>query len=51
MVMKLDLKHYTARQYAAILLRDDFGYSNQTIADILGMTESGVRYIFKNIER
>jgi DNA-directed RNA polymerase specialized sigma24 family protein len=49
--MKLDLKHYTTRQYAAILLRDDFGYSNQTIAEILGMTESGVRYIFKNIER
>ena len=49
--MKLDLKHYTARQYAAILLRDDFGYSNQTIAEILEMTESGVRYIFKNIER
>ena len=47
--MKLDLKHYTPRQYAAILLREDFGYSNSKIAEILGMTESGIRYIFTNI--
>ena len=49
--MKLDLKHYTPRQYAAILLRDDFGYSYSKIAEILGMTYSGVKYIFTNIER
>jgi len=49
--MKLDLKHYTHRQYAAILLRDDFGYSCSKIAEILGMTYSGVKYIFTNIER
>ena len=49
--MKLDLKHYKPRQYAAILLRDDFGYSCSKIAEILGMTYSGVKYIFTNIER
>ena len=49
--MKLDLKHYTPRQYAAILLRDDFGYGCSKIAEILGMTYSGVKYIFTNIER
>jgi DNA-directed RNA polymerase specialized sigma24 family protein len=49
--MKLDLKHYTPRQYAAMLLRDDFGYSCRKIAEILGITPSGVRYIFTNLER
>jgi DNA-directed RNA polymerase specialized sigma24 family protein len=49
--MKLDLKHFTPKQYAALLLRDDFGYSNLKIAEILGMSESGVRYIFNNLIR
>lgn len=48
--MKLDLKHYTPRQYAAILLREDFGYSCRRIAEILNMTPSGIRYIFIRLE-
>lgn len=48
--MKLNLKHYTAKQYAAILLRDDFGYSCRRIAEILNMTPSGIRYIFTRLE-
>jgi DNA-directed RNA polymerase specialized sigma24 family protein len=49
--MKLDLKKYTAKQYAAILLRDDFNYSCRQISEILNMTPSGVRYIFYRLKR
>ena len=51
MVMKLDLKHYTPRQYAVILLHDDFNYNNRQIAEIMEISITGVKYILENIKR
>ena len=49
--MKLDLKHYTPRQYAVILLHDDFNYNNRQIAEIMEISITGVKYILENIKR
>lgn len=49
--MKLDLKHYTARQYAVVLLREDFGYSYREISETIGISTTAVRYILNKIRR
>ena len=49
--MQLKFKHYTPKQYAAILLHDDFKMSLRQIAERLDMSESGVRYILKHIKK
>lgn len=45
------IKGYTARQYAIILLREDFNYSIREIAKRMGMSEGGVFYVLKNVRR
>ena len=45
------IKGYTARQYAIILLKEDFNYSIREIAERMGMSESGVFYVLKNVRR
>ena len=45
------IKGYTARQYAIILLKEDFNYSIREIAQRMGMSESGVNYVLNNIRR
>lgn len=49
--MQLKFKHYTPKQYAAILLHDDFKMTLRQIAERLDMSESGVRYILKHIKK
>jgi DNA-directed RNA polymerase specialized sigma24 family protein len=45
------IKGYTARQYAIILLKEDFNYSIREIAKRMGMSQSGVNYVLNNIRR
>lgn len=45
------IKGYTARQYAIILLKEDFNYSIREIAEHMGMSQSGVNYVLNNIRR
>ena len=45
------IKGYTARQYAIILLKEDFNYSIREIAERMGMSESGVFYVLNKIRR
>lgn len=45
------IKGYTARQYAIILLKEDFNYSIREIAKHMGMSESGVNYVLNNVRR
>lgn len=45
------IKGYTARQYAIILLREDFNYSIREIAERMGMSQGGVNYVLKNVRR
>jgi DNA-binding CsgD family transcriptional regulator len=45
------IKGYTARQYAIILLREDFNMSVREIAKRMGMSESGVFYVLNNIRK
>ena len=45
------IKSYTARQYAIILLREDFNTSVREIAKRMGMSESGVNYVLNNVRR
>ena len=51
LIMQLKFKHYTPKQYAAILLHDDFNMTLRQIAERLNMSESGVRYILKYIKK
>jgi DNA-directed RNA polymerase specialized sigma24 family protein len=48
--MKLNLKGYTAKQYAILILRDDFQMSYREIAERMGMSISCVIY-FANIKK
>jgi len=48
--MKLNLKGYTAKQYAILILRHDFQMTYREIAEIMGMSISGVIHVI-NIKR
>ncbi len=43
--MKLDLKGYTPKQYAILILRDDMRKTQREIARRIGMSESGVKHV------
>jgi DNA-binding MarR family transcriptional regulator len=43
--MKLNLRGYTPKQYAVLILRQDEKKSIREIAERLGYSQSGVRYI------
>lgn len=43
--MKLDLKGYTPKQYAILILRDDMRRTHREIARRMGMSESGVKHV------
>ena len=43
--MRIDLKGYTPKQYAVLIMRQDLKYSIREIAERLGYSQSGVRYI------
>lgn len=43
--MKLDLKGYTPKQYAVLILRDDMRKTQREIARRMGMSESGVKHV------
>jgi len=45
--LKLDLKGFTARQYAALILRDDLGYSYGRAGRQLGLTRFAFRELYK----
>jgi DNA-directed RNA polymerase specialized sigma24 family protein len=45
--MKLDLKGYTAKQYAILILRYDFKMSLREIAERMGMSTSGVKHVIE----
>lgn len=49
--MQLDLKNYTAKQYAVILLHEDLGYSCRQISEMIGISNNGVRYILNKVRR
>jgi len=49
--MELNLQHYTAKQYAVILLREDFGYSHREISEKIGLSQTAVRHILNKIRR
>ena len=48
--MKLNLRGYTPKQFAVLILRQDEKKSIREIAERMGMSESGVRYIL-NIKK
>jgi DNA-binding MarR family transcriptional regulator len=43
--MKLDLKGYTPKQYAILILRDDMRKTQREIARRMGMSESGIKHV------
>lgn len=43
--MKLDLKGYTPKQYAILILRDDMRKTHREIARRMGMSLSGVKHV------
>jgi DNA-binding MarR family transcriptional regulator len=43
--MKLNLRGYTHKQYAVLIMRQDLKYSIREISERLGYSQSGVRYI------
>lgn len=45
--LKLDLKGFTARQYAALILRDDLGYSYERAGRHLGLSRYAFRELYK----
>jgi DNA-directed RNA polymerase specialized sigma24 family protein len=45
--MKLDLKGYTAKQWAILILRYDFRLSYREIAERMGMSTSGVKHVIQ----
>jgi DNA-directed RNA polymerase specialized sigma24 family protein len=45
--LKLDLKGFTARQYAALILRDDLGYSYERAGRHLGINRFAFRELYK----
>lgn len=49
--MKLNLRGYTPKQFAVLILRQDEKKSIREIAEQMGMSESGVRYILNMKKR
>lgn len=45
--LKLDLKGFTAKQYAALILRDDLGYSYGRAGRQLGLHRYAFRELYK----
>lgn len=45
--MKLNLKGYTAKQYAILILRYIFKLSLREIAECMGMSISGVKHVIE----
>ena len=45
--LKLDLKGFTPKQYAALILKDDLGYSYGRAALRLGITRYAVAVLYK----
>ena len=45
--LKLDLKGYTPRQYAALILKDDLGYSYERAGRHLGINRFAFRELYK----
>ena len=45
--LKLDLKGFTARQYAALILRDELGYSYERAGNRLGLNRFAFRELYK----
>lgn len=45
--LKLDLKGFTPRQYAALILRDDLGYSYGRAGRHLGLNRFAFRELYK----
>jgi DNA-binding MarR family transcriptional regulator len=43
--MRIEFNGYTPKQYAVLILRQDLKYSIREIAERLGYSQSGVRYI------
>jgi DNA-directed RNA polymerase specialized sigma24 family protein len=43
--MRLNLKGYTPKQYAVLIMRQDLKYSIREISERMGYSQSGVRYI------
>jgi DNA-directed RNA polymerase specialized sigma24 family protein len=43
--MRLNLNGYTPKQYAVLIMRQDLKYSIREIAERLGYSQSGVRYV------
>jgi DNA-binding MarR family transcriptional regulator len=43
--MKIDLKGYTPKQYAILILRDDMRKTQREVARRMGMSESGVKHV------
>jgi len=43
--MKIDLKGYTPKQYAILILRNDMRKTQREIARRMGMSESGVKHV------
>jgi len=43
--MRLNLKGYTPKQYAVLIMRQDLKYSIREISERLDYSQSGVRYI------
>ena len=49
--MKLNLRGYTPKQFAVLILRQDEKKSIREIAERMSMSESGVRYILNMKKR
>lgn len=47
MSLKLDLKGFTAKQYAALILREDLGYSYGRAGRQLGLHRYAFRELYK----
>lgn len=45
--LKLNLKGYTCKQYAVLLMRDDLRYTLRQISERLNLSESAIRYILQ----
>ena len=45
--LKLDLKGFTPRQYAALILRDELGYSYERAGRQLGLNRFAFRELYK----
>ena len=49
--LKLELHNFTARQYAILILRDDFNYSWQRCGNKLDITREAARELYKRADQ